>query len=329
MSSPQLDVLVIGAGVSGLTTAVCLAEAGLAVAVHAAQPPQLTTSSVAGAIWGPHLVGMDSRVIRWGQVTLARMRQLSSEPATGIRLTSGIVADRTAPTGAADTPPAWTDGVGDRVPCTAAELPAGYARGWRFTAPVISMPVYLEYLAARLHLAGGRSHYGSTFASLAAASSIGAPVVVNCAGIGARDLVPDPAMQPVRGQAVVVANPGISEFFVGPGAELDHFSYFFPHQDTVVLGGTEQPGDWNRQPDPGTTARILRECATIEPRLSGAAVLADKVGLRPVRATVRLEAADTGDGRLLLHNYGHGGAGVTLSWGCALDVARTVLERRS
>jgi len=341
MGDRRQEVLVIGAGVSGLTTAVCLAEAGLTVAVRAAQPPQRTTSAAAGAIWGPHLVGMDDRVARWAQVTLITLRQMRGDPATGIREISGVTCSRAAqdqpgprppeppPAPPAQGPPEWTDGVGERVRCEDAELPAGFTSGWRFTAPVISMPIYMDYLLARLADAGGSVQYDCLFASLAAAADqISAGVIVNCSGIGARDLVPDPDVLPVRGQAVVVANPGITEFFIGIGEEPGDLTYLFPHRDTVVMGGTEQPGDWNQQPDAGTAARILGKCAAIEPALRGAAVLAHKAGLRPTRPTVRLEAGETGDGRLLVHNYGHGGAGVTLSWGCALDVTRMVLKQR-
>jgi D-amino-acid oxidase len=329
MGRRQLDVLVIGAGVSGLTTAVCLAETGLTVAVEAAEPPQRTTSSVAGAIWGPHLVGADARVAGWAEVTLTRLRQLAGDQAAGIHEIGGIASSRAAPQVPPDRPgpPEWTDGVGDRVRCEDSELPAGFTSGWRFSAPVISMPVYLGYLEARFADAGGSVRYGRAFASLAAAGQVSADVIVNCSGIGAYDLVPDPGLVPVRGQAVVVANPGIGEFFVGVGAEPGDLTYLFPHQDTVVLGGTQQPGNWDRQPDPATAARILRACAAVQPRLRGSPVLAHKVGLRPVRPKVRLEAERTGDGRLILHNYGHGGAGVTLSWGCALEVARAVSGR--
>jgi D-amino-acid oxidase len=325
MGGREVDVLVIGAGVSGLTTAVCLAEAGLAVDVAATRPPRRTTSAAAGAIWGPHLVGMDERVARWGQVTLARLRHLADDPATGVRAVSGITCFRAA---RPPEPPAWTDGVGERARCEDAELPAGFTCGWRFTAPVISMPVYLGYLLARFLSAGGQVQDDCAFASLAAAAGqASADVIVNCSGIGAHDLVPDPAVLPVRGQVVVTANPGISEFFIGVGEAPGDIAYLFPHEDTVVLGGTEQPGDWNQQPDPATAERILRQCAAIDPRLRHAAVLAHRVGLRPARPVVRLEAEDTGDGRLLLHNYGHGGAGVTLSWGCALEITGAVLDR--
>jgi D-amino-acid oxidase len=321
VTGDKADVLVIGAGVIGLTTAVCLAEAGRSVVVAAADPPQQTTSAAAGAVWGPHLVGMDERVARWGGVTLARLTELAADPAAGVRLASGIAAARNAQAEPFD----WVSAIDGASSCRPAQLPAGYAAGWRLTVPVVSMPVYLGYLTARLHRAGGKMQQAE-FGSLREAADLAdAPVIVNCPGTGARRLVPDPDVMPVRGQAVVVSNPGIEDFFVGVGDEPGDVSYYFPHGDIVVLGGTEEHGSWSREPDPATAARILRACAAAEPRLGDVRVTAHRVGLRPVRPSVRLEAERLGGGRWLVHNYGHGGAGVTLSWGCALETAATVL----
>ncbi len=75
--------------------------------------------------------------------------------------------------------------------------------------------------------------------------------------------------------------------------------------------------------------RILRDCATVDPRVLGAPVLEHRVGLRPYRPEVRLEAEPLADGRVLWHNYGHGGGGVTLSWGCALEIAAAVLGQEA
>jgi len=128
---------------------------------------------------------------------------------------------------------------------------------------------------------------------------------------------------PVRGQTVVAANPGLTEFLVAPGGESAGLAYLFPHGGEIILGGSEAAGDWNLEPVPAVADRILRDCAAIEPRLAGARVLAHRVGLRPARPTVRLEAepAGPGGGPLIVHNYGHGGAGVSLSWGCAREAA--------
>lgn len=321
MTTSYPDVLVIGAGVAGLSTAVCLLESGLGVMVQSADLPQRTTSAVAGALWGAHLVGSDGPVGQWAAMTLDRLGQLADDPATGVRQIRGLAASRD---GQAEAP-GFTRGAGPLTRCDPAALPAGYAAGWRYSAPVVAMPAYLDYLTDQLLRRGGRLHVGRPLASLAEAADLSAaPVIVNCSGMGARELVPDAELAPVRGQVVVVANPGLTEFFVGECDDPDLLSYFFPHGATVLLGGTQQAGNTSTEPDPATADQILRTCIAAEPRLAGAAILAHRVGLRPVRPQVRLETQAIGGGRHVVHNYGHGGAGITLSWGCARAAADQV-----
>lgn len=322
-TTTKSDVLVIGAGVSGLSTALSLIESGLDVTIRAADLPQRTTSVAAGAIWGAHLVGVDERVRMWSALTLDRLRELAADPATGIRETRGLVASLTDSSG----PPQFTEGAGTLSRCDPAALPAGYAAGWQYSAPVVAMPVYLDYLTDEFLRGGGELHVAGRLDSLAqAADAASARVIVNCSGIGARQLVPDPELIPVRGQAVVMANPGLTEFFVGETDQPDEITYFFPHGATVVLGGTQQPDSASTEPDPAAAERIVRDCAAVEPRLASAPILAHRVGLRPVRPRVRLEVQAIDGGRHIVHNYGHGGAGVTLSWGCARAAADDVLR---
>ncbi|MGO8961876.1 MAG: FAD-dependent oxidoreductase, partial [Streptosporangiaceae bacterium] len=287
MTTTDAEVLIIGAGVIGLSTAICLAESGVSVAVAAAELPPQTTSVAAGALWGPHLVGMDDRIARWAEVTRARLADLSDNGhAAMVRVASGIAADRDE----ALVPPEFA--AGQVTKCGPAEIPPGFKSAWRLAAPVVSMPNYLDYLQRRLGRAGSVTPFRSIFSSLsdAAHQHPSARVVVNCAGCGARDLVPDADVTPVRGQVVVTSNPGITEFFVGTGPAPDDLVYLFPHGDTVVLGGTAEAGNWNREPDPATAEQILAACIAVRPELRAATVLRHRVGLRPVRSSVRLEA---------------------------------------
>jgi D-amino-acid oxidase len=322
MASTDADVLVVGAGVSGLTTAICLAESGHGVEVRADRRPADTTSAVAGAVWSPHLVEAGERTARWRRATLAALRELATGPAgqaAGLRIASGVQIFRGSPGG----PPDWLAELGGYRACGPGELPPGFSSGWHFATPLAHMPTYLGYLQARLERAGGRVTAGTVTSLAGAARDAGARAVVNCSGVHARQLADDPALAPVRGQTVVAANPGLTDFIIAPADESAELTYLFPHGDTVVLGGTEGAGDWNPEPVPAVADRILRDCAAVEPRLRGATVLAHRVGLRPVRPAVRLEAEPRGDGGpLIVHNYGHGGAGFTLSWGCAREAAR-------
>jgi len=150
---PRPDVLVVGAGVIGLTTGICLAEAGLRVVIRTCRRPQDTTSAVAGAVWGPHLVEESARAAHWAELTLAVLREQARDPATGVRVGSGILASRDPAAMAAA--PEWAAALDGLRPARPGELPPGFTVGWRYSAPLVSMPVYLEYLAGRLTAAGG------------------------------------------------------------------------------------------------------------------------------------------------------------------------------
>ncbi len=190
----------------------------------------------------------------------------------------------------------------------------GYADAWSFVAPVIDMPVYLDWLHSRLGVAGGTVTRMS-LGGLPPVEPGSDDVVVNCAGIGARLLAADTSVHPVRGQVVQVRGVEVDRWWLDESGP----TYVVPRSDTVVVGGTDDEGDWSRTPSPETAARILERAARLVPSLARAEVVAHRVGLRPVRPEVRLEAV----GRTV-HCYGHGGAGVTLSWGCADEVAGLV-----
>ena len=215
--------------------------------------------------------------------------------------------------------PWWRDAVPalQRVP--AQELPPGFADGLRLTAPVVDMGVHLPWLVDRLreHAVEVRVRH------LTALEQASGDVVVDCAGLGARELVGDASLQAVRGQVVVVEQVGLTEWTLAQD-DPTALTYVVPRGSTVVLGGVAEEGSEELAPDPGTAQAVLGRCTALVPELAGARVVAHRVGLRPARPAVRLEAGRLADGRRVVHDYGHGGAGVTLAYGCALDVVALV-----
>lgn len=309
-----MNVAVVGAGVCGLTSALRLCEAGHRVEIIDAGE-RLAASPVAAALWYPYRALPQGAVTRWSAVTYSVLVGLAGSAAAGVRLRTGRELLRTP------TPdPWWRDAVPllERVP--AAELPAGYADGFLLTVPVVDPTVHLPWLREQLAERGARWHHERVTGLATAAPA--ADVVVNATGLGARQLGDD-ALVPVRGQVVLVEQAGVSEWLLDQSDPLA-LTYVVPREHAVVLGGTAQVGATDAEPDHPTAVAIRDRCAALVPAVASARVLAHKVGLRPTRPAVRLELDRLAGSQPIVHNYGHGGAGWTLSYGCADDVARLV-----
>jgi D-amino-acid oxidase len=311
-----MRVVVLGAGVSGLTSAIRLLEAGHRVRVVAAEPSTTTTSALAAAVWFPTHVGPPERVLRWGGETLRVLAEQAASGVPGVVMRESLALYREPP-----GRPAWTVAVGAVRDAEPAELPPGYRFGLRFAVPLAEMPVHLPWLTARVVELGGSFTFrrAGSLAELAAEPEV--DVLVNCSGLAARELVPDLEVYPVRGRIVRVRNPGLT-LSVRDEQHPAGRAYVHPRSDDCILGGTLDAGEWDTAVDPAAGAAIVERCCDLVPALRGAAVLEQVVGLRPGRPTVRL-GVDERDPRVV-HNYGHGGAGITLSWGCAQEVRQLV-----
>lgn len=309
----------VGAGVSGLTCGVRLLEEGYDVEIWARDRTPNTTSDVAAATWYPLRGERDPRIDRWLPVSLERFSALATERESGVVLRDGIELFRRRMD---DT--WWRDVLPGFRRARADELPSGFVDGFVAAGiPVIEMPIYIAWLTDRFTDLGGRS-VEITLTDLAVPNKA-ADVVVNCSGLGSRELAADPSMIAVRGQVVRVEQFGLEGYILDEQSP-DGITYMYPRSNDVVLGGTREPGNETREPDPDTARAIIERCARLEPRVVGARILSHAVGLRPGRDKVRLEAEQPGPGRLLVHDYGHGGSGVTLSWGCAEDVVRVISQ---
>jgi D-amino-acid oxidase len=191
-----------------------------------------------------------------------------------------------------------------------------FASGFSLRVPLMDTTIYLDYLTARFHKAGGEIHANVRFENLEDVDTK-FDLVINCAGIGARELVQDADLEPHRGQVAIV--PRIESLSAAIVCDDAPLMYAIPRANDCVFGGTNDLSD-DLAADPATTQRIVGECSRVL-KIEKPRVLAERVGLRPFRKSgVRLERDRLSDGRTVIHNYGHGGAGFTLSWGCAREV---------
>lgn len=308
-----VDVTVVGGGVVGLTSALVLAERGHRVTCVRDVPAARTVSAVAGGLWFPYHVEPRERVVGWGLEALARFRDLVDEPAAGVRMAEGLLVERGAPDRW------WTRGVDGWRDAVAAELPPGASGGVVARVPLVTMPVFLPWLEGRCRAAGVVLEERRVDDLAAVASD----VVVVAAGLLSGRLVGDGTGRPSRGQVALLSNPGLDHWLVDDG-HPDGMVYVLPHPGWVVCGGTDVEGSWDLDPDPQVHGAIVARARAAVPALRDAEVLGARVGLRPLAPAVRLERTTVG-GRQVVTNYGHGGAGVTLSWGCAAEVARLLV----
>ena len=225
-------VTVVGAGVVGLTCAVRLLEEGHRVDVLARDLPLETTSAVAAAIWYPYRASPLDRVLAWSARSYEVFVGLADVAGAGVALRGGVEVFA-----APQVDPWWRPAVPhlDHV-----EPPDGYVDAWTFLAPVVEMPVYLVMAASRIGELGG------TITRLnLPALPVGADVVVNAAGIGARLLAADSSVGPASGQVVYVEQVGLEQWWLDSSADL---TYVVPRSHDIVVGGTDRAGDWSRTP---------------------------------------------------------------------------------
>ncbi|MEU4570615.1 FAD-dependent oxidoreductase [Micromonospora sp. NPDC023956] len=308
------DVIVVGAGIVGLTTAVRLQERGARVTVFTADPPERLVSTVAAAVWYPTHTDPDPRVLAWAATTYQEFRRQAADGVPGVLLRRTRMFQRQA----ADDLPWWAAAADD---VQAVDASAPYARELRFVAPLAEMTTYLEWLRDRLVAGGGQlverrvEALDDLFAE--------APVVVNAAGLAAGALCGDHTVFPARGQVVLVANPGLDVSFRDEENPAGT-TYVHPRSRDVVLGGSFEPGRADLVPDPAVRAGILARAIALVPELAVAPVVGERVGLRPARQGGPRVEAEHRAGGLLVHAYGHAGAGMTLSWGSADEVCALV-----
>jgi D-amino-acid oxidase len=214
----------------------------------------------------------------------------------------------------------------------------GIQDAYSHLSPMIDTDVYMKWLLRQVREAGCEIIQQKLTGVLreqekALKRQFRADVIVNCAGLGSAELAGE-AMYPLRGALVRVRNDGKRFPRITQAHCVAHegsdgepgFIFIVPRgTDMLILGGLAEPDQWNldiglHNYEPIQT--MYRRCVNFLPVLENAEIDATepvRVGLRPFRKdNVRLDQESGSD---IIHNFGHGGAGVTFSWGCALEVA--------
>jgi len=304
------SVAIIGAGVSGLTCGVVFAENGYRTVVFAKEVGQQTTSGVAAAVWFPYDAKPAEKVIPWALATFRVLTDLARVKGAGVSMIELGQFSRTREIQIPD----WAIPLGASAVATG--LRPVFKSGFSLRVPLTDTTIYLDYLANRFRNARGSITANVHFERLEDVDRQ-FDLVINCAGIGARELVQDVDLEPHRGQVALV--PGIENLSSAIVCDDAPLMYAIPRTNDCVFGGTNEISN-NLAADPATTSRIVTECSRVL-KIEKPNVLAERVGLRPFRKSgVRLESDRLRDDRTVIHNYGHGGAGFTLSWGCAREV---------
>lgn len=334
-------VVVIGGGVVGLTCAMELAET-LGDRVRVEVWCERRGQAPPNALWEvpPYKVEPQSDAVQWALASLRKFEKLSLlEPRAGVHLIDYYVVSRT------------NDALRDPMVCGDAYatqlidyehspelltrreplrrlLAAGYVDAMVHRVPVVRSVQYLNWLEERLAVLGVTLRRNFPVHSLAvAASRANALAVVNCAGLSADRLAGDDSGQcyPIKGQIVSVDAPWI-DFAM---TDADTGAYVIPAPGAALeVGGTADADVWDRTPSAADTRKIQTLVAQMLPSLATVEVEDCWTGLRPARhAGVRLQATKcTRTGALLVHNYGHGGAGFVCSYGCAARVVQWVAQ---
>lgn len=368
------DAIVLGAGISGLSTAIVLQSLGFQITILAEDMPGLDTGLPANPCVPTGFAMASAYPHHLKVANLATVSDMSQNVFQILSETrdSGVSIYRMfevfehepdpAPLGGRRMKYQEFDGKPSALKRTVnppARPGANYIWGWTFETYFTDMPLYLDFLWRLFTDSGGIVRRARLTKDVLAELPTQMPLV-NCLGLGAGSIFPDSAPSViVRGRQVMIHGApmlaGSDNLPVAynytPPAEVfsradgtPEYVHFFPRADGWLLGQTREPGMldenglWSgkavsspeitigSQAVPSPIIDLNRSLLQSWMGVGWESMtMSAREGFRfyrdPLDTGVRL-GSDSMGGATVVHNYGHGGSGVTMSWGCAIEAAR-------
>lgn len=312
MTFEKPTIAIIGKGVIGLTCAELFLEQGYSVHIFSKNDHAYTASMGAGAYWWPHKAYPPERVGNWSDVSLKKYRALSADKNTGVKMHihNRICSIDDETTYALDLIDGW-----ELFDATSIGIDS--PNSYRVEVPLIDVSIFMPWLEKRVSDMGAKLFTKELTSCWDLSNQYS--IIVNCSGLSARNLANDPEVFPIRGQIVKLEKPKNLVTSFRHVTSTSSLTLILPRFEDCVLGGTSVENSYSVEVDDQTTWEIIERCSKIVPELRNSKILGTNVALRPGRKAVRLETDITDEG-IVIHNYGHGGSGYTICYGCAEEV---------
>jgi D-amino-acid oxidase len=308
-----MKITIVGAGISGLATAYTLGKQKHTIKIIAKDFTPNITSDRAAAFWFPYHIRNDERGIHWCKRSYEVYKKLSEDTSSGVSMQKLLKVVRQ---GVQEQEMTWFSFMpeGSYRILEEHEIPLGYAKGYDIQVPLIETQIFLPWLMNELQ----QMNITIVEKEIRSFDEISdADAIINCSGLGAQQLCNDKELIPVRGQVGLLAPKKLLSIFLDNELPL----YIVPRKDAIIIGGTYEEGITDAFTEASTIGRLFENAYKVFPELKDQKILGSWAGLRPYRPLVRVERESN-----IIHNYGHGGSGFTLAWGCAEEVASLVEE---
>lgn len=341
------DIVIVGAGVVGLTCAWILAEEGFHVKIIANKVPSSFkddtnfTSPWAGAHFRPFPANNagDLKDFPMTRTTFAVFKEIAYKyPESSVSFMKGVDYVEADEEPYTRLNPGYAEGLESFQVLDSRTLPANVKFGSMYETWCLNAPLYLQFLERRLRMYYGVEFVTATLISLQQVSlNFPGATIINCSGMGLQYKGGyDKACFQVRGQTLLVRVPKdciYKNMTVTHRLSNEAFSFVIPRpcDGGVIVGGTRQPGNMASTPSLDDTENPVKHAVERFPELlvykegiPTLDIVKVNVGFRPMRkGGVRLEKEIVGKATII-HCYGFGSSGFEMSWGAAKHVSNII-----